>query len=145
MSELKKKIIVVDDEKSIVKFLVLMLKNSVDEILEAYNGKEAFHLLKNNPDTALVLSDIKMPVMDGLELIKKTREKGLSTPFIFFTGFGCQKYMVEALKYGAYDFIDKPNLENLEEVVKKCLKETQGQREKNKNLLNEEYGKMVKK
>ena len=126
MDSAKIKILIVDDEESITKLLATLLKDQVDEIKVAYNGKEALNIVKKEKGISLILTDIKMPIMDGLEFIKRVREMGHDTPVIFFTGYGSQEYMVQALEYGAYDFIDKPNLENLEEIVGRCINEKFG-------------------
>ncbi len=123
MEKLKAKILIVDDEEHIVNFLALTLEDSVEEILKAYNGREALELVLKHKDLICILTDIKMPVMDGLELIKEVRKFNKKIPVIFFTGFGSEKYMVDALKYGAYDFINKPDLDNAEEIVLRAINE----------------------
>ena len=121
MTKQKGTLLIVDDEVHIVNISKLTLEGKVENILTAYNGQEAFDIIKEN-QVDCVLSDIKMPVMDGIALIKEVRNLGNQVPFIFYTGFGNDALMREALKYGAYDFIDKPEMENLEEVVLRGLK-----------------------
>ena len=118
------KILIVDDEVHIVNFLYLTLESTISKVFKAYNGKEALEVFKENRDISVILSDIRMPEMDGLELIKNVRELDQEIPFIFFTGFGFEKYVDEALKYNAYDFINKPDLENVVEKVLKAIKES---------------------
>ncbi|HLE10525.1 MAG: hypothetical protein A2504_14325 [Bdellovibrionales bacterium RIFOXYD12_FULL_39_22] len=136
MSKLNAKILIVDDEEHIVNFLALTLEDSISEIIKAYNGREALELVAKHPDLVCILSDIKMPVMDGLELIREVRKTNKKIPFIFFSGFGSEKYMAEALKYGAYDFINKPDLENAEEVVLRAVNESLNGQAATGNLQN---------
>jgi DNA-binding NtrC family response regulator len=148
MDSEKIKILIVDDEESITKLLATMLKDQVDEIEVAYNGRDALNIVKKNKNIALILTDIKMPIMDGIEFVKRIREMGHETPVIFFTGYGSQEYMVQALEYGAYDFIDKPNLENLEEIVGRCINEKFGkskkvQEKKAKTDWTDDYKKVI--
>jgi len=64
-----------------------------------------------------------MPKMNGVELLKKVQCENNDVPFIFYTAYGDQKLMLEAAKYGAYDFIEKPDVDSLEAVIKKGLSE----------------------
>lgn len=114
-------LLVVDDEVHIVKITELALKDKIENILTANNGKEALDIVTSQ-EVHCILSDIKMPIMDGIQFIKEVRGRGNKVPFIFYTGFGSDQLMLEALKYGAFDFIDKPEMENLEETVLRGLK-----------------------
>ena len=60
--------------------------------------------------------------MDGIETIKRVREQNNEIPFIFYTGHGDDLLIKEAVKYGAFEFLNKPELDNLEEVVERGLK-----------------------
>ena len=62
-----------------------------------------------------------MPNMNGVEVLKKVREDFPDLPFIFYTGHGSRDLMREAIKYGAFDFLDKPCLEGLEEIASRGL------------------------
>ena len=74
---------------------------------EAHNGKELYALVReNNPQ--IVVSDIKMPGMTGLDVVKQCREDGLETRFIFISGFQEFSYAQAALQYGAVDYLLKP-------------------------------------
>ena len=68
------KILVVDDDKDIVELLSIYVKNEGYEVEKAYNGKEALTKLHTNPDIALMILDIMMPEMDGMEVIKEVRK-----------------------------------------------------------------------
>ncbi len=101
------KILIIDDEKSIRYTLREILeyeKYVVDEAVDGQNGLEK--LSKNNYDIALC--DIKMPKMDGLEVLSKAREINPDVQFIMISAHGSIETAVEAVKNGAYDFIQKP-------------------------------------
>ena len=103
------KILIIEDEESIRRVLVRILneEDSNFEIHEASDGKKGLESIsKDNFD--LVLCDIKMPEIDGIELLQRTRKKNSSLPFIMLTGHGNVETAVESMKLGAYDFISKP-------------------------------------
>lgn len=104
------KILVVDDERALRENIADLLNAENFKCIEAENGQKALDYIMSaeGKDIVTIISDIKMPVMDGLTLIKNLREKGIEVPFIFITGFGDKEKAVEALKWGAMDFIDKP-------------------------------------
>jgi len=120
MQKNQKNLLIIDDEGSITKGLHELLNEIADKIFIASNGQEALDLLKKHPIHCIV-SDIMMPQMDGVQLIKKVRESNNNVPFIFYTGIGNQELMLEASKYGAFDFLNKPNLIGLEECVARGL------------------------
>jgi len=101
------KIMVVDDEKLIVRLLSMSLQSDGYETVKAYNGEEGLALFKKEtPD--IVITDIKMPGMDGLELLKKIKEHDPNTEVIIVTGHGDIDSTIIALQHGASDFINKP-------------------------------------
>lgn len=101
------KILVVDDEKSIRDALCDILTEEKYEVLTAENGEVAWQVLEAEK-IDLVMCDIKMPKMDGLELLSKVNQEGLDVPFIMISAHGTIDTAVEATKKGAYDFIQKP-------------------------------------
>lgn len=117
----KKIILIVDDEIHIVEILKTMLTPIVDKVFTAHNGKDGLDIVTNHPEIDVILSDIKMPIMDGISFIKNVRELKMEIPFVFFTGYGSEQYMMDALKYGAFDFLNKPHFESLEEIVIKAI------------------------
>lgn len=102
-------ILLIEDEEPIRRVMVRILSNESAsyEITEAENGKQGLSKLEKNPYD-LVLCDIKMPKMDGIEVLEAAKAKGLHVPFIMLTGHGNVETAVEAMKLGAYDFISKP-------------------------------------
>lgn len=101
------KILVVDDERPIRSVLREILENEKYQVDDAENGKIGFELAsKSNYD--VILCDIKMPEMDGVEVLEKLQQKGIETPVIMISGHGTIDTAVECLQKGAYDFIQKP-------------------------------------
>ncbi|MEM0938569.1 MAG: sigma-54 dependent transcriptional regulator [Bacteroidota bacterium] len=101
------KILVVDDEKSIRDALSDILSEENYEISTAEDGEDAWSKLESEK-IDLVLCDIKMPKMDGMELLNKASEERLDIPFVMISAHGTIDTAVEATKKGAYDFIQKP-------------------------------------
>ena len=101
------KILIVDDEEIIVRLLSMSLKSDGYETVVAYNGEQALEVFdKESPD--IVVTDIKMPGMDGLELLKKIKEIDSEKEVIIVTGHGDIDSTIVALQHGASDFINKP-------------------------------------
>ena len=101
------KILIIDDEKSIRNTLKDILSYEDYEISLAENGLEGLELAKTD-EFDVILCDIKMPQMDGIEVLEKTQELALDTPVIMISGHGNIDTAVDAIKKGAFDFIEKP-------------------------------------
>jgi len=101
------RILVVDDEASIRRTLRDILEYEDFSVDEAVDGKEALHKLRSAPYD-LVLLDIKMPEVDGLQVLEEMREIAPEVPAIMISGHGTIETAVEATKLGAFDFIEKP-------------------------------------
>ena len=103
------KILIIEDEEPIRRVLVKILteEDSVFVLSEAADGKQGIKLI-NDEEFDLILCDIKMPKMDGLEVLEQAKKTGISAPFIMLTGHGNVETAVHAMKIGAYDFIPKP-------------------------------------
>ena len=129
------RILLIEDEEPIRRVLVRILseEDTQYKITEAVDGKKGFHLLKKE-SFDLVLCDIKMPKMDGIEVLQKAKNSKINTPFIMLTGHGNVETAVEAMKLGAYDFISKPpDLNRLLTSVRHAL-ENKYLRSENKKL-----------
>lgn len=101
------KLLIVDDEKSIRDALRDILEYEEYEVDEAKDGEEGLEMVLKTPyDVALC--DIKMPKLDGLEMLLKAKEEGVLTQFVMISAFGNVENAVEATKRGAFDFITKP-------------------------------------
>jgi DNA-binding NtrC family response regulator len=100
-------VLIADDEKSIRKTLREILEYESYKVDEAEDGAKAFEMLRDG-DYDCALLDIKMPKMDGLEVLDKLQGTDCDTPIIMISGHGSVENAVEATKKGAYDFISKP-------------------------------------
>jgi len=129
------RILIIEDEEPIRRVLARILseENNNYELSEAEDGKQGLSLLEKN-HFDLVLCDIKMPKMDGIEVLQKAKSKKIGAPFIMLTGHGNVETAVEAMKLGAYDFISKPpDLNRLLTAVRHAL-ENKSLRSENKKL-----------
>jgi two-component system response regulator PilR (NtrC family) len=121
MDMIKQKILVVDDEKSMCDFLEIMLNKEGYEVTSTTSGEKALELLDNNL-YSMVLTDVKMPAVDGFEVLRKTKEVSPDTVVIMITAYGSPEGAVTAIKEGAYDYITKPfRVEEVKLTIKKSL------------------------
>ncbi|MGE5085301.1 MAG: sigma-54-dependent transcriptional regulator [Bacillota bacterium] len=104
---MKPRILVVDDEESIREFLEIMLKKEGYEITLAEDGQKAKDLLAKKTFD-MIISDLQMPNVTGIELLKYVKESYPDTVFMLITAFGTTETAVEAMKMGAYDYLTKP-------------------------------------
>jgi|TARA_B100001093_G_scaffold69440_1_gene59941 DNA-binding NtrC family response regulator len=121
------KILIIEDEEPIRRVLVRILneEDSNFEIYQASDGKKGLDLIKKE-SFDLVLCDIKMPKVDGIELLQRTRKTNSTLPFIMLTGHGNIETAVESMKLGAYDFISKPpDLNRLINSVRHALEKNE--------------------
>lgn len=110
------KILIVDDEIEYQKVLSLILSDVGYDIASCSNGNEALEHIENNI-VDLVLTDLKMPVMNGVELIKRIKEKYYDVDVIVMTAFGSIESAVDSIKYGAIDYFVKSG--DMKELVMK--------------------------
>ena len=117
----KQKILVVDDEKSMCEFLGIMLKKDGYDVTSTTSGEEALNLLDNNL-FSMILTDVRMPTVDGFEVLRKTKEVSPETVVIMITAYGSPEGAVTAIKEGAYDYVTKPfRVEEVKLTIKKSL------------------------
>jgi signal transduction histidine kinase len=118
---MEKKILLVDDEKDIRDVLRLPLMDLGFEVLDAENGEDALNVFRNLKPP-MVVTDIKMPGMDGLELLQKIKREDPETEVIMITGHGDMDLAVKSLKFDATDFITKPiNVDVLEIAIRRAV------------------------
>ena len=116
------KILIVDDELNMRLVLAAMLKKEGYEVTSASDGQEALQILRSGPVSA-VITDLKMPRIDGMGLLDRVNSEYPDIPVIIITAHGTVATAVEALKKGALDYITKPfELEELKSVVSKAIK-----------------------
>ncbi len=117
----QKRILAVDDEPSMRRLLEISLRQAGYEPISAGEGREALQIIKSQ-QVDLVVSDLHMPGMNGLDLLKTIRADNEALPFIMVTAQGEIKTAVEAMKLGAADYILRPfDLETLEVAIAKAL------------------------
>jgi two-component system nitrogen regulation response regulator NtrX len=102
-----KTVLVVDDEKAVRDSLKMILEYERYEVVFAENGDQALRAIQSGP-VDLVLLDVKMAGMDGIEVLQAIRERTTDLPVIMISGHGTIETAVEATKLGAYDFLPKP-------------------------------------
>ncbi|MCE2996783.1 MAG: sigma-54-dependent transcriptional regulator [Cyclobacteriaceae bacterium] len=121
------KVLVIEDEASIRAVLKDILKDQKElglQVEEAKDGAEGLAKLESE-HFDLALCDIKMPKMDGMEVLQKAKEKGIATTFVMISAHGTTELAVDATKMGAYDFLQKPpDLNRLLITVRNALDKT---------------------
>jgi DNA-binding NtrC family response regulator len=111
----KEKILIVDDDAFMREILAEILELSHFNVVAAKDGEEALETLFQTHDFELIITDIHMPKMGGLELINRIKESHLTIPIIILTGDKDISNAIEAIKYGASSFILKD--ENIHETI----------------------------
>ncbi len=125
----KQKILVVDDEKSMCDFLEIMLRKEGYDVTCTTSGEKALQLLEDSL-YSMVLTDVRMPGVDGFDVLRKTKEISPDTVVIMITAYGSPEGAVTAMKEGAYDYITKPfRIEEVKLTIRKALERS--------NLLKE--------
>jgi signal transduction histidine kinase len=115
------RLLIVDDEESFIELCMDILQEEGYAIDQARNGKEALALLEKK-EYQVVVSDINMPVMGGIDLLKTAKPSHPDVEFILMTAFGGLQSALEALRFGAYDYITKPFTRDwLLVTIRRCL------------------------
>ncbi len=118
-------ILVVDDERSMREFLEIFLAKKGHEVTLAANGKAALSTLRDN-EFDLVVTDLRMPEVDGMAVLEETKKLWPDTQVIVITAFSTTETAVEAMKLGAYDYISKPfKINEAGVVIDKALEKRQ--------------------
>jgi PAS domain S-box-containing protein len=111
-----KKLLLVDDEEGIRKVLGIALSDSGYTVFTAENGEDALTIFRKETPP-IVLTDIKMPGMDGIELLQKIKHENPDTEVIMITGHGDMDLAIQSLKYQAIDFVTKPINDDVLEIA----------------------------
>src|SRR4030065_755496 len=115
------KILVVEDEKSMREVLKILLDGEKYEVMTASDGLEGLSSLDKDIFD-LVITDMKMPKADGFQVLKKVKEISPDTIVIMITAFGTRETAIEAMKLGAYNYINKPfNIDEIRLIVKRAI------------------------
>ena len=129
------KVIMIDDEPAIRQILAANLAKAGYDVVQAQGGQEAYGLLAKG-DIHVAICDIRMPDIDGIELVRRAQAAGFDTNFIMMTAFGSMDTAIEAIKAGASDYMVKPVRK--EEVLHRLVKiqDMRGLRAENRALRN---------
>jgi two-component system nitrogen regulation response regulator GlnG len=124
------KVLIVDDEQSVRYSFKKLLGTSNYELIEASNAETALATF-NREKPNLVILDIEMPEKDGIQVLKELKEISPSTPVIIITAYGSGDRVIKAMKYGAYEYVEKPfDIPRLISIIDEALKATQISNEK---------------
>jgi len=107
MIKIPAKVLIVDDEKDFVEMFSLRLTAQGEKVSTAFSGKEALTLLEQVPIDVVIL-DIRMPGMDGIDTLKQIKKHHPIVEVILLTGHGSTETAVEGMKLGAFDYLMKP-------------------------------------
>jgi DNA-binding response OmpR family regulator len=111
----------VEDDTMVMKSSLFLFKKLFHRVCTAANGKEALALFQENP-IHLIITDVKMPLMDGIELIEKIRSIDKDIPIIFTSSFTEKEYLLNAIHLDTVDYLVKPfTYQDLEKSLKKVL------------------------
>ena len=131
MVQIPAKILLVDDEKDFVEMFSLRLKESGQKVFSAYSGKECLETLAANQFIDVVVLDIKMPGMDGIETLKAIKKDHPIVEVILLTGHGTIETAVEGMRLGAYDYLLKPaNFEDFRSKLEGARRRKEEQEER---------------
>ena len=129
------RILVVDDEAGMRDLLRILLEKEGYEVLTAGDGATGLALAMNRAPS-LVISDIKMPGLDGVGLLAGLREHGFTMPVIMITAYAESESAIQAMKQGAFDYLTKPfKMDEMKLVVRRALQEA-AQRHESETVMN---------
>ncbi len=130
-------ILLAEDEQRVRESFKKVLMLYVDEVYTAANGEEAYELYKkHNP--SIIITDIKMPKINGLELIKKIRQKNRDIPIIVTSAYTDQDFLLESIKLSLVEYVVKPIKErDLNRLLKECAQKLYEKSEKVVKLAND--------
>ena len=134
----KAKILIVDDEEKILETMKGSLEDENYEVLTARDGQEAIDKVRaENPD--LIFLDIWLPGVDGMETLKAIKEHDANLDVILMTGHGTMSTAIQAIKLGAFDFLEKPlSLDSILSVAHNALEQKRVQKEESVTSPREE-------
>lgn len=111
----EKKVLYVEDDQSIVNSFIPIFKKIFKEVLTATNGEDGYYLFRNNQDIDFIITDIKMPRMNGLEMCNAIKKLKPEIPCIITTAHAEEEYLKKADEIGIYKYITKPL--NVQELI----------------------------
>ena len=118
-----KRILVVDDEKNMCAALKILLENDGYSVITSSNGREAINYLTKGEVIDLIISDLKMPDIDGMGILNFLKETDTNIPLVLITAYGSIEVAVDAMKKGAEDFITKPfNKDVIRHIIRRIFR-----------------------
>ena len=135
-------VMLVDDEVSFVETLVKRLTTRNIETITAFSAEEGLEKLEMNQNLDVIVLDVKMPGMDGLEMLKKIKAGFYRSEVIMLTGHATIESGITGMKLGAYDFLTKPC--DIEELVNKIEEATKKKREHDSKIADAERKKLLR-
>jgi DNA-binding NtrC family response regulator len=114
-------ILIVDDEVELLEKIQFILEDLADEVFIAENAEQALEILDVQDNICCVIADVNMPRKTGIDLLKSARNQNFKAPFIFYSGRADDAAMVESSQYGTFDFIMKPNFQQLEDSTRLAI------------------------
>ncbi|RLC18628.1 MAG: response regulator [Deltaproteobacteria bacterium] len=134
-------IMLVDDEVPFVETMAKRLATRNIETITAFSAKEGLEKLKTNQNIDVIVLDVQMPGMDGLEMLKKIKTGFFRTEVIMLTGHATIELGIDGMKLGAYDFLTKPC--DIEELVSKVEEATKKKRMHDEKIKDAERKKLL--
>ncbi len=134
-------IMLVDDEVPFVETMTKRLATRNVETIVAFSGEEGLEKLKMNQNLDVIILDIKMPGIDGIETLKKIKKVSPLTEVILLTGHATIELGIDGMKIGAFDFLTKPS--DIEELVSKVKAATKKKREQEERIKDAERSKLL--
>jgi len=118
----RKTVLIVDDEENARVGLSYFLCQEGYDVETACDGEEALEILRDNPNTSLVISDINMPGMNGMTLLREVNRQHPETAIIMVTAYGEVETYIDAMNLGAFEYLHKPvRIEELKLAMRKVL------------------------
>lgn len=136
-------VMLVDDEVAFVETLVKRLKNRNIETISAFSGEECLEKIKTHQTLDVIILDVKMPGMDGLETLKIIKRDFPLIEVVMLTGHATVEIGITGMKLGAFDFLMKPC--DIEEIVGKVEEATQKRRAHDEKIKEAERKKLLQK
>lgn len=125
------KVLLVDDEAPFVETMTKRLEKRDLDVLTAFTGKDALQILNDNPKIEVVILDVKMPVMDGIETLKELKKNHPLKEVIMLTGHATVESAIDGMKLGAFDYLMKPcDIDNLMSKVEEAAEKKRRHEEK---------------
>ncbi|MBU0972351.1 MAG: response regulator [Proteobacteria bacterium] len=130
MIKIPVKVLIVDDEKDFVEIFSLRLSSQGEKVSTAYSGREALEIMETTAVDVVIL-DIRMPGMDGLQVLKQIKTLYPLVEVILLTGHGSTETAVEGMKLGAFDYLMKPaDFKDIQDKLEAALKRKDEQEER---------------